>query len=100
MIKSMIAHTTLLESLCSEALKTIVYPLNRVLNKTVAKISYDLWARKTLSIRHLYVRGCPAETRLYMPHEKKLDSRTISCFFVRYFRGVEALGFTVSPLRT
>ncbi|RVW46052.1 Retrovirus-related Pol polyprotein from transposon TNT 1-94 [Vitis vinifera] len=28
--------------------------------------------------------GCPAEARPYKPNEKKLDSRTVSCYFVRY----------------
>ena len=28
--------------------------------------------------------GCPAETRPYRPNEKKLDSITVSCYFVGY----------------
>ena len=28
--------------------------------------------------------GCPTEARLYKPNEKKLDSRTVSCYFVKY----------------
>ncbi|RVW49821.1 Retrovirus-related Pol polyprotein from transposon TNT 1-94 [Vitis vinifera] len=28
--------------------------------------------------------GCPAEARPYKPNEKKLDSRTVSCYFVGY----------------
>ena len=28
--------------------------------------------------------GCPAEARPYRPNEKKLDSRTISCYFIGY----------------
>jgi len=44
MVKSMIAHTTLPESLWSEALKTAIYLLNRVPRKTVTKthMSYEL----------------------------------------------------------
>ncbi|RVW38473.1 Retrovirus-related Pol polyprotein from transposon TNT 1-94 [Vitis vinifera] len=34
--------------------------------------------------RHLHVWGCPAEARPYKPNEKKLDSRTVSCYFVGY----------------
>ncbi|KAL6311270.1 hypothetical protein AAG906_016241 [Vitis piasezkii] len=33
---------------------------------------------------HLHVWGCPAEARPYKPNEKKLDSRTVSCYFVGY----------------
>jgi len=39
---------------------------------------------KLPSIRHLKVWGCPSEARPYRPNEKKLDSRTISCYFVGY----------------
>ena len=80
----MIAHTILLESLWSEALKTAVYLLNRVPSKIVTKTLYELWTGKSPSIRHLHVWGYPAEAQLYMPHEKKLDSRTVSCLFVGY----------------
>ncbi|KAA0062162.1 Retrovirus-related Pol polyprotein from transposon TNT 1-94 [Cucumis melo var. makuwa] len=37
---------------------------------------------KKPNIRHLHVWGCPVEAR---PNEKKLDARTISCYFVGYF---------------
>jgi len=77
MVRSMIAHTTLPESLWSEALKMVVYLL-----KTVTKTSYKLWIRKSPSIRHLHFWGCPAEARTYIPYEKKLDSRTVSCLFI------------------
>jgi len=42
MVRSIIAHTTLPESLWSEALKTVVYLINRVPNKMVTKIPYEL----------------------------------------------------------
>ena len=34
------------------------------------------------SLWHLHVWGCPVEVRIYNPHEKKLDSRTISVFLL------------------
>jgi len=77
----MIAHTTLPESLWSEALKTVVYLLNRKPSKIVTKTLHELW---TPSIRHLHVWSCPAEAQPYIPYKKKLDSRTISCLFVGY----------------
>ena len=70
-VRSMIAHTTLPESLWSEALKIIVYLLNKLPNKTVTKTPYELWTEKFLSIRYLHIWGCPAEAQLYIPHEKK-----------------------------
>ena len=51
-VRSMIAHTTLPESLWSEALKIIVYLLNKLPNKTVTKthMSYGLKNLPTLGI--------------------------------------------------
>ncbi|RVW67678.1 Retrovirus-related Pol polyprotein from transposon TNT 1-94 [Vitis vinifera] len=84
MVRSMISHSTLPESFWGEAIKTAVYILNRVPSKAVAKTPYELWTSKKPSIRHLHVWGCPAEARPYKPNEKKLDSRTVSCYFVGY----------------
>ena len=35
-------------------------------------------------MRHLHVLGCPAGERIYNQQEKKLDSRTISGYFIGY----------------
>ena len=35
-------------------------------------------------MKHLHIWGCPAKARPYIPKERKLDSRTISCYFVGY----------------
>ena len=53
-------------------------------SKAVNKTPYELWTSKKPSIKHLHIWGCPAEARPYRPHERKLDSRTISCYFVGY----------------
>ena len=94
----MISHSTLPESLSGEALKTAAYILNRVPTKALAKIPYELWVGKKPSIRYLHVWGCPAEARPYKPNEKKLDFRTISCYFVGYserFRGFNFYDLTI-----
>ena len=84
MVRSMISHSSLPESLWGEALKTAVYILNRVPSKVVSKTPYELWTGKKPVIKHLHIWGCPAEARPYRPHEGKLDSRTTSCYFVGY----------------
>ena len=84
MVRSMISHSSLPESLWGEALKTAVYVLNRVPSKAVAKTPYEMWTGKKPSIRHLHIWGCPAEARPYKPNERKLDSKTVSCYFVGY----------------
>ena len=55
-------------------LKTTMYLLNRFSSKACRKPN----------LRHLHVWGCLAEVRIYNPHEKKLDSRTTSDFFIGY----------------
>ncbi|RDY11434.1 hypothetical protein CR513_03907, partial [Mucuna pruriens] len=70
------------DSLWGEALKTIVYILNRVSSKAVNKTPYEFCTSKKPSIKHLHIWGCPTKARPYKPHERKLDSRTISCYFV------------------
>ena len=50
----------------------------------MAKTPYELWTGRKPSISHLHIWRCPAEARPYRPNEKKLDSRTVSCYFVGY----------------
>ncbi|RDX94072.1 hypothetical protein CR513_23581, partial [Mucuna pruriens] len=52
--------------------------------KTFNKTPYKLWTGKKPSINHLHIWGCPTEARPYRPHERKLDSRIVSCYFVGY----------------
>ncbi|KAL6339994.1 hypothetical protein AAG906_038829 [Vitis piasezkii] len=46
MVRIMINHSTLPESLWGEAVKTAVYILNKVPSKAVAKTPYELWTSK------------------------------------------------------
>ncbi|RVX00806.1 Retrovirus-related Pol polyprotein from transposon TNT 1-94 [Vitis vinifera] len=93
MVRSMISHSTLPKSLWGEAVKTAVYILNRVPSKAIAKTPYELWTSKKPSIRHLHVWGCLTEVKPYKPNEKKLDSRTVSCYFVGYSERLRGFKF-------
>ena len=84
MVRSMISHSTLLELLWGKASKTVVHILNRVRTKATKKTPYEHWTSKKPSLKHLHIWGCPAESRPYRPNERKLDSRTISCYFFGY----------------
>ena len=84
MVRCMISHSTLPASLWGKALKTTVYILNRVPTKATDKTPYEIWTGKKPSLKHLHIWGCPVEARPYRPNEKKLNSRTISCYFIRY----------------
>ena len=67
-----------------EALKMVVYILNRVPTKAVLRTPFELFKGWKLSLRHIRVWGCPFEVRVYNPQEKKLNPRTISRYFIGY----------------
>ena len=84
MVRSIVNDSFVPVSLWTYALRTAAYILNRVPSKAVPKTPYELWTSRKPSLRHLHVWGCQAEVRIYNPHEKKLDSMTISCYFIGY----------------
>src|SRR5436189_2121034 len=82
MVRSMVSHSTLPESLWGKALKTAAYILNRVPTKATAKTPYEFWTGRKPALGHFHIWGCPAEARPYRPNGKKLDSKTVSCYFI------------------
>ncbi|KAK2997912.1 hypothetical protein RJ639_026101 [Escallonia herrerae] len=84
MVRSMICQSTLPEFLWVEALKTAVHILNRVPSKSVPKTPFELWAQRKPSLEYFHVWGSLAEAKVYNPHTKKLDPKTISCHFIGY----------------
>ena len=82
MVRSMMIESSLHIILWGEALKTAIYLLNRIPTKATIKTPYELWTGRKPSLKHLHVWGCPAQVRPYFPKERKLDSRTISSYFV------------------
>ncbi|GKB73974.1 putative RNA-directed DNA polymerase [Tanacetum coccineum] len=84
MVRSMICNSILPEFLWTEALKTATHILNRVPSKSVPKMPFELWTGRAPSLRYFKIWGCPAEAKIFNPQTKKLDSRTISCYFIGY----------------
>ena len=84
MVRSMMSRTKLPQYLWGEALQIAMYILNRVPSKSVPKTLFELWTNRKPSLNHLKVWRCPAEVRVYNPHERKLDPRTTSGFFISY----------------
>ena len=84
MVRSMMNNSYVPVSLWMYALRNAAYLLNRIPSKAVPKTPYELWTGRKPSLRHLHVWGCQAEARIYNPHERKLDPRTISGFFIGY----------------
>ena len=92
-VRSMITYFALPESLWGKTLKTATYILNKVPTKVIEKTPYELWTSKKSSLKHLHIWRCPAEARPYRPNERKLDSRTINCYFVGYFKSSRGYKF-------
>ena len=84
MVRSMLCNSKLPRSMWTEALKTAAYILNRVPTKAVSKTLFELFKDWKPSLQHMRVWGCLAEIRVYNPHERKLDPRTISGYFIGY----------------
>jgi hypothetical protein len=84
MVRSMISHTSLPLNIWGEALKIATYILNQVPTKAANKTPYELWTGRKSSLQYFRILGCPAEPRPYRPQEKKLDERTVSCYFIGY----------------
>ena len=98
-MRSMVNNSSLLKSLWGKALKTVAYILNRVSSKAVNKtlMNFGLAKGQALNTRIL---GCPAEVRPYTSHERKLDSRTISCYFFGYVERSRGYKFYDPTLRS
>ena len=87
MVRCMLAHSLLPDFLWGDALRTTIYILNQVPSKSVPKTPYELIYGKKPSLRHFRIWGCKAEVRPYIPLTRKLDSKTISGFFIGYCIG-------------
>ena len=84
MVRSMLNYSTVPLSLWMHASKTAAYLLNRIFSKAVPKTPYELWMGRKPNLRHLHVWGYQTKVKVYNQHEKKLDARTISGFFIGY----------------
>ncbi|GJV69852.1 retrovirus-related pol polyprotein from transposon TNT 1-94 [Tanacetum coccineum] len=84
MVRSMICNSILPEFLWTKALKTATHILNRVPSESVPKTPLKLWTGRAPSLRYFKIWGCPVEAKKINPQTKKLDSRTISCYFIGY----------------
>ena len=93
MVRSMISHSSLPNSLWGEALKTAVYILNSVPSKAVNKTPYELWTGKKPNIRHLHVWGCPAEARPYRPNERNWTQGLLAVILWDTLRGLKGISF-------
>jgi len=87
MVRCMLSHSSLPDFFWGDALRTIVYILNQVPNKSVSKTPNELMSGKKPSLRHFHVWGCKAKVRPYNPQLKKHDLKIVSGFFIGYCVG-------------
>jgi hypothetical protein len=73
--------------------KTAIHILNRVPSKPVLKTPYELWTRRVPSLHHLHVWGSPAKAKVVNSNIAKLDSKTVSYFFIRYLEKSKGFRF-------
>jgi hypothetical protein len=93
MVCNMMSYSTLPLGLWMKALKTAIHILDRVSSKSVPKTPYELWTGRVPSLHHLCVWGSPAEAKVFCPNIAKLDSKTISCFFIGYLEKSKGFRF-------
>ena len=84
MIRRMMSESSLHMNLWGKALKTVIYLSNKFPTKATIKTPYEKWTRRKPNLKYLHIWECPAQAQPYVPKERKLDSRIISCYFVRY----------------
>jgi hypothetical protein len=84
MVRSMMSYSNLPLNLWMEALKTAIHILNRVSSKSVSKTLYDLWKGRVPSLKYLRVWGSPTKAKVFNPNIEKLESKTVSCYFIGY----------------
>ena len=63
------------------------------------KDNNELWMGRKPNLKHLHIWGCPAQAQLYIPKDRKLDSRTISCYFVGFSKKSWGFKFCDSSTR-
>ncbi|KAM2151370.1 hypothetical protein ACFX1R_045823 [Malus domestica] len=89
----MMSATNLPMYLWGDAIKIANYISNRVPNKSVTTTPFELWYKRKPNLQHLRIWGCKAEARVYNPQERKLDPKTMSCYFVGYPQGTKGYKF-------
>ena len=84
MVRAMMSHSTLPNSMWGEALKIAVHIINKVPTKAIKKTPYELWTNRKPSLKYMHIWGCPAEVKVYNPHERSLDLRIVNGYFIGY----------------
>ncbi|KAI3773549.1 hypothetical protein L1987_48079 [Smallanthus sonchifolius] len=84
MVRNMLTNSSLHSFLWTEVLKAAVHILNMVHSKSVPETPYEIWTGRKSSLRYMKIWGYLVKIKLYNPFLKKLDMKTVTCYFIRY----------------
>ncbi|KAI5436310.1 hypothetical protein KIW84_022689 [Lathyrus oleraceus] len=82
MVRSMMSHADLPNSLWGHALWTTVYTLNRVPSKKVEKTPYEIWSGKKPHMSYMKIWGCEVYVKRQI--STKLEPKSDKFLFVGY----------------
>ena len=85
MVRSMMSHTVLPDSLWGYALLSAALILNRSPSKAVDKTPYEIWKGTVPNLSFIRVWGCEAYVK--WRHEDKLGPRSVKTYFIGYPKG-------------
>ena len=95
MVRSMLNNSNLPKSLWAEALKTILYILNRVPTKVVPKTSFELFKGWKPSLKHMRVWGWRLRWE-YITHKRRNLTRGLLVgILIDKPKGLKVIGFTI-----
>lgn len=88
-VRAMLLHRNVPELFWGEAMKTLVYVLNRSVNSsTKNKTPYELYFGKVPKVNHLKIFGCicyvKTQTKKRSGYQKKIEERGLKSIFVGY----------------
>ena len=86
MVRSMMSHTIVPDSLWGFALNSAALILNRSPTKATDKTPYEIWKGKVPDLSFIRVWGCEAYVK--WRHEDKLGPRAVKTYFVGYPKGM------------
>ena len=86
MVRSMMSHTVVPDSLWGFALLSATLILNRSPSKAVDKTPYEIWKGTVPNLSFIRVWGCEAYVK--WRHEDKLGPRSVMTYFIGYPKGM------------
>jgi hypothetical protein len=95
MMNAMLISSGLSQNLWGEAILSTYYILNKLPQKKLDKIPYELWKGRTTSYQFLKVWGCLAKVAVPIPKKVKIGLKIVDCVFIGYAHNNSAYRFLI-----